>query len=363
MSEAQIAKKVINECLRIKEDEQLLINTWQHTLNLTNALALEAYKVGAVPTVALFTDNLFLDYLSHVPEEYYTKNPRALLSMLDETDAIVNVGGPEDPAILRKNPGEKMARASEADRAVAERIRERKVRNIFLPIGMLTPQRAQAYGFNLDHWRRVTNSSLDVDHEKMSILGKKLASKLEGGSKIQVTAPNGSSLSFSIANRPVHVRDGIIDDEDIAKGTTSEYLPSGTVLVAPEETSAQGTVRFDKPTAFMGKMVKGLQLKFEEGRLTDIKAEANLDSFTGFYNGASGEKDRIASFAIGLNPRTEYIGYLTDGLAQGAVTIGVGANKEIGGSNDTTFGYAQTLTQATVEVDGKQIVTNGKLNI
>jgi leucyl aminopeptidase (aminopeptidase T) len=188
MSETQIAKKVINECLRIKEDEQLLINTWQHTLNLTNALALEAYKAGAVPMIALFTDNLFLNYVTQVPEEYYAKNPRALLSMLDKTDAVINIGGPEDPAILRKNPGEKMAKAFEADRAVSERIRERKIRNIFLPIGMLTPQRAQAYGFNLDHWRRVTNNALDVDHEKMSVLGKKLASQLEGASKASASA-------------------------------------------------------------------------------------------------------------------------------------------------------------------------------
>ncbi len=151
--------------------------------------------------------------------------------------------------------------------------------------------------------------------------------------------------------------------EDVAKGTTFESLPSGSVEVAPVETSAEGTILFDQPMALRGKLVKGLKLKFASGKLVSYEAQANLDAFADYYNGASGDRDRIGSFMIGLNPNSDYIGYYTDGLVLGAVTVGVGANKMISGANETSFGHAQTLSRATVDVDGTPILVNGKPNV
>ncbi len=195
----------------------------------------------------------------------------------------------------------------------------------------------------------------------MSALGKKLSTKLESASKIHITAKNGTDLSFSVSTRPVHVHDGIVDKDDVAKGTYSESLPSGYVALAPTEDSADGTINFDQPMALRGKMLKGLRWKFQNGRLTSTDAKANLDAFTDFYAGATGDKDRIGWFAIGINPKAEFIGYYTDQLVMGAVAVGVGSNKELGGNNDTTFSHFQTLSNAKVEVDGTTILADGKL--
>ncbi len=363
MSETQIARRVLNECLRLKEDEQLLINSWQHTLGLANALALEALMIGAQPVISMETDDLMLNYLTQVPEKFYAKKQKAYMSLLDGIDAAVSLGGPEDPGIFLKIPGERLAKGFESNNEVIYKQKERKIRNIFLPHGQITPQRARTYGFDLDHWRRVTNGAIDVDHAKMRVLGKKLGSKLEHASKVHVTAANGTDLSFSVGDRPVHLNDGIVDEEDVAKGTTFESLPSGSVEVAPVETSAEGTIIFDQPRALRGKLVKELKLKFAGGRLVSYEAQANLDSFADFYGGASGDRDRIGSFMIGLNPNSDYIGYYTDGLVLGAVTVGVGGNKMIGGANETSFGHTQTVSGATVNVDGTQILVNGKPNV
>jgi hypothetical protein len=39
MSNTPIARKVVKECLQVKEDEQVLIQTWDHTLDISNSLA------------------------------------------------------------------------------------------------------------------------------------------------------------------------------------------------------------------------------------------------------------------------------------------------------------------------------------
>lgn len=363
MSETQIAHKVLSECLQVKEGQQVLVSAAQHTLGLASELAFEAYKLGAQPIITAFPDDLMLNYLTLLPEKYYSKPQTAFLAMLDEVDAIIELGGPEDPGIFHKISGKRLAQGFEFANKIVEKQRERKIPDITLPFGQITPQRAKTYGFDLEHWRRVNTNAIGVDHTKMSVLGKKLASKLEHARKVNVTAANGTNLTFAVQDRPVHVQDGILDEEDISKGTIFEFLPSGSVEVAPIEASAEGTVIFDQPMALRGKLVKGLKLRFAGGKLISYEAQSNLDAFADFYNGAAGDKDRIASFGIGLNPQAEYMGYLTDSVVLGAVHIGVGGNKGIGGANDTTFGHTQTLSKATVDVDGAQILVNGKPNV
>ncbi len=344
----------------MKEDEQVLVSTWNHTIDHANAIALEVQKSGGVPLVTLDTDEMFWNYLTKVPETYYGKPPRAFLSALDQIDASVWLGGPEDPSGFKKVSGAKLAKAFEVGKPIMEKYRERKIRSVSLPVGQTTPQRAKTYGFNLAKWRRITDNAMTVDHAKMSALGKKLSTKLEPASKIHITAKNGTDLSFSVSNRPVHVHDGIVDQDDVARGTYSESLPSGYVAVASIEDSADGTISFDMPMALRGKMVKGLKWKFESGRLTKTEAKANLDAFTDFHAGSTGDKDSIGWFAVGINPKAEFIGYYTDQLVMGGVSVGVGSNKELGGNNDTTFSHFQTLSNATVEVDGKTILAEGK---
>lgn len=363
MPTTQVAKKIVNECLQVKEDEQVLVSTWNHTIDYANALALEVEKAGGVPLVTLETDEMFWGHLTKIPETHYGKPHRAFLSTLDQIDASVWIGGPEDPSGFKKVPGERLAKSFESEKAVMDKFRDRKIRSVNLPMGQITAQRAKTYGFNLPRWRRITDNAMSVDHTKMSALGQKVAAKLGTASKVNIKAKAGTDLSFTITNRPVHIHDGIVDQTDVAKGTYSESLPSGYVAVAPVEDSARGTIAFDQPMALRGRMLKGLKWKFENGRLTSTEAKANLDAFTDFYAGASGDKDRIGWFAIGINPKADFIGYYTDELVLGAVSVGVGSNKDLGGNNDTTFGHGQTLSKSTVEVDGTTILADGKIKL
>src|SRR5712691_2613718 len=364
MPNTPIARKVVTECLQVKEDEQVLIQTWDHTLDLSNSLALEVYQAGATPFVNLTTQDSFLNYITAVPEKYYGKTPRALLSLLDQIDAQIVLFGPKDPKVLKMAPGERFSKAFESEKPVMEKLQERKIRTAYLPVGYITPERALNYGFDLSKWRNNHDQAMDVDMQKMKALGNNLSSKLHNASKVHISHSNGTDLTFAVRDRPVHVRDGIIDQEDVSNGNFTESLPSGSVLVAPVETSAEGTVLFDTPQALMGKMVKGFTMNFRNGKLASFDAKENLDAFSGMYQGASGDKDRLGGISIGINPKAQVMGMAgSDELSLGGVTIGIGSNRDYGGDNDTTFGYAQTLSKATVEVDGRILVKEGKIQV
>jgi leucyl aminopeptidase (aminopeptidase T) len=151
-----------------------------------------------------------------------------------------------------------------------------------------------------------------------------------------------------------------MDDDDIRRGALFTTLPTGSVTVSVVEGSASGKVSFDLPIPQVGKLIHGLQWIFENGRVTTVNAEKNLDAFKPIFERGHGDKDKIASLTIGLNPRVR-TGFLNDSLAKGAVSIGIGSNLDIGGKNDSDYGFQGTLSQATVELDGRTIVENGRI--
>ena len=334
---------------------------WDHVLDYARALALEVERAGGVSTTILQTNEFYWSYLKEVPEAQYTRRQKGFLSLLDYTDSAIQLGGPKDPSLFPTVPDDRLGKMIEGQKPVADKFMERGIRTLNLPLGLVTPERAKTYGFNYENWQRVTTNSLDVDHAKISALAGKIESKLRNATNVRITASNGTDLQLKLKNRPVHIHDGIIDKTDIERGTLFESLPAGAVELAPDETSTEGTVLFDQPTALAGKMLTGLQLEFENGRLTTYKAQSNLDAFEGLYRSASGDKDRVGDIAIGLNPRAELIGFFTDRIVQGTVSIGIGGNKGIGGDNDSLFGHEETLRKPTLIVDGYKLVDEGRI--
>ncbi len=357
----QIAKLVVNECLRVQPDEQVTVFSWDHTLDYASSVAFEVEQAGGIATTILQMNDLYWRYLKEVPEAQYARRQKGFLSLLDQTDAWVQLGGPKDPSVYPTVPDERMGKMIEGGKAMGDKFLERGIRVLNLPIGLVTPERARTYGFDYENWQRVTTNSLDVDHAKISSLAGKIESKLRNATSIRITASTGTDLKLNLKGRGVHVHDGIIDKNDLDKGTRFETLPAGAIEVAPDEASAEGMVSFDQPTALAGKMLAGLQLKFENGHLTNYTAQSNLDAFKGMYEKMSGDKDRLANIVIGLNPRAELIGFFTDRIVQGTVSIGIGGNKGIGGTNDTQFGHEETLRKPTLTVDGYKLVDQGKI--
>jgi len=93
-------------------------------------------------------------------------------------------------------------------------------------------------------------------------------------------------------------------------------------------------------------------------------ADVNLEPFAEYLEGASGDKDRIASITIGVNPEGEPTGLgLEDWMYSGVVSIGIGRNLDDGGENDTDFGWSVSLTGTTVVIDGTVAVQDGEIVI
>lgn len=361
ISEREIAQKIIHTCLRVKPDEHVQISTYQHTIPLAEALAVECFLAGAEPYILLETDNLFLAKLSEIPVANLSKTPHYWMAATERLDAVTYLGGPEDPVVFSAGSPEKMAAMDQANKPLNDQFRQHKVREMWNLWGQCTPQRAQHYGIDYHAWRDSLNSAMGADYLALAATGKRLAEVLENGESVHITASGGTDITLHLAKRQVSVNDGIIDDADMARGSRFSAFPDGNVSLAPDEHSANGTIVFS-PLQLWGKVIKDLRWVFKDGRLIDWSAAENGDVFEKYYTAATGDKDRFGFLAIGINPQAMPVGFtFLDWIAMGAVTAGIGGNLDDGGTNDSTYGQSGIVFHADLTVDGKALLKDGKL--
>lgn len=359
--EQQLAEQVIRKSLALQEGEEYIIETFQHTIPLAAALSVEASKVGAHSHVMLSTDEAYQRYLAEVPEEYLKQSSPLMLKAYDSLSAMTFLGGPEDPAIFEEMPAKRMSAMGEAERPFQEKFLERKIRGVGIELGQVTPQRAKKYGLDYDTWSTAFRAALGADLTEIAKVGQGLVSAIEGGTTVRVTAKNGTDLQFEVAGRKAYLEDGIVDAEDIKRGNLFASLPAGSVSIAPRETTANGTVIFDK-MALWGRVLTDVRWTFKDGQVTDYSVGDNAQIWEDFYGPATGDKDRIAGFTVGLNPKAQPLGVnLTDWFVSGAVGIAIGNNDFLEGVNKTPFHWNATLLGATATLDGTEIVKEGKL--
>lgn len=354
-----LAEKVVRDSLRVTGGDVVVINTWDWTSDLASALALECFRLGADVLMTLYTDDFYFEHLRILSEEDLRQTSRHCLELADYASVEIFVGAPEDHSRFKDIPTSKTAANAQGEKVHWEKSREKRIRTVALEFSTVHPLAAKTYRFDCSSWKKIVQSAVMVDYSDVSEFGARLASMLEKGQNISVKQGKDTDLRFEIAGRIPYVSDGTIDEADIERGQVFTSLPAGTVAVAPIETTASGRVRFDLPLPRSGKLIRGIEWKFEQGRLVSFNAKQNLNAVKGRWEMAKGDRDRIGSLILGINPRARF-GFNIDSLVRGAVSIGIGENRQLGGENNTDFSLAGTLSKATVELDGIPIVKNGR---
>ncbi|HXX88423.1 MAG TPA: aminopeptidase [Candidatus Acidoferrum sp.] len=355
-------KNVVKTCLHIGKEDRVMISGWRHMLDLAEAFTIECRRAGAKTITEFVSDEIFYDNVLNAPLDYLGSVNPFDLSLADTATANIFIPGPEDPRKLKGISPERLSTMSHADRPFYDKFLENKVRTAQVMLGYVTHQRAKTYGFDYDTWKENLDSAIDVKYEDMQKLAKKLAKSLERGSEVHITTASGTDLRLNLEGRRPHVDDGIIDKEDIENGAIFTSLPSGSVQVAPTETSAQGLFVSNVPEPMYGILVHDATWNFKDGRLSSFKGGKNIAAATALWEREIGDKDRIGWITLGLNPKAK-TGFTHSEIVLGTVTVGIGDNRELDGKNDSDYGCKFTATEPTVVLDGETIIKKGKFMI
>ncbi len=354
------ARRLVLDSAKIKKGEVVWIRFSPHSLELAQFCALEVYKMGGYPILEMKTDSFSKNVLMKVPGKYLEKVPSKVVNIFSNIDALMVLGGEEDPKNLQDVPREKK-NASLKGRLPIRRVFIKNRTKICLFL-YPTPKMAEAYGVSWEYYHdRVWKASL-ISPAQLYKRAKPIKEFLKGRDKVRITSPSGTDITFSIKDRGIIICNGEELEENYEVCQYNLNIPAGEVFTTIVEDSAEGLAVFEK-VFIDGKPVKNLKLTFKGGEVVGFDAEEGKEAFADFYNSLTPNDKKGAEFGIGINPYIkEVIGCLhTDEKIAGTIHIAIGSSIIYGGKNEAPVHFDMIMQSPTVEVDGDLMMKDGEI--
>jgi leucyl aminopeptidase (aminopeptidase T) len=359
-----VAKRIVNDVLQLGEGDSLGVHTYEHMIPLAKEIVKAARRVGADTIITADSDDVWYDALTNLPEKWL-KEPSALQQAVRSAiTAEAWLHGPADPSLMKTVPKERWRANEEGALATYKPFENDPVPGVSLGLSSVTQARAKTYGFDYHAWYRSTLRAMAVETRILRERGTRVAEILTGANEGRLTAPGGTDFRFEFHGAEPTVWTGEVRPEKGKKSTYFGSLPSGYVGIALRQGSGEGRAVSTTPIPQVGDFIRGLSWAFENGRVTKVDAKENLDYFELFWSDAKRAEggDQLGSLSIGLNPEAKY-GFLENEIVEGSVTLYIGDNEYLGGTNHCEFGFPMSFKDATLEVDGKKLVVDGRLEV
>jgi leucyl aminopeptidase (aminopeptidase T) len=302
------AETIIEQCLKIQEDEKVLVLNDGNDQELIDSLLEVLEEKG--------TDHRLLVY--EEPDNHGEEPPEEVAERMKQVDVVI--------APTRKSISHTDARteACEAGTRVAT-----------LP------------GITREIW----NSSLQADYERVAEISEKVYSMLEDTDRVRIETPSGTELEFSIDIDNFHTDTGLIHEP-------GEFgnLPAGEADGGI--TDAEGVLVTDHfPFA-----EEGTEIEIKDNRAVAVREEEESELSEAFEDIDGARK--VAEFGFGTNPEAKLIGnILQDEKVLGTVHIAFGDNTSyIQGekANPCQIHWDTICDSPTVYFDGRKVLDSGE---
>jgi aminopeptidase len=284
---------------------------------VARAITREAYKAGAAYVDVYYTDqHIRRALIEGAADELLSWTPPWLLKRAvqvgDERAAVIALTGDAEPNLLADLPGERVGKArmlelaEESNRQVNEQL------NNWTVIGVPNEGWAQQMFGEPDLerlWKAVEFTvRLDEDdpvaawRSHVARIGKR--AKTLNDLEVDTIHFTGPGTDLRVGLLPESRWQGC-ESLTAAGLPYVANMPTEEVFTTPDMRRTEGFVRSTRPLALYGRIVRGLEVRFEGGRIVDVKADEGADVVRGQL-----ETDDTAAFLgeIALVDGTSRIG-------------------------------------------------------
>ena len=361
-----LAGKIVGAVLQVKPNQLVVITADPSNVSLVESLVTSLRETGAFGIVDLGTNREATLYYQRVSPKYDSQPPKDFLTLARIADAFVNIQFPMDPSATKGVPAARLNEIGKAFIPYTDYILKHSVPSIFVGNGLMpSAATAKTFGTTESQLSNLFWSGLDADYSALHRDGTAMFGVVTRAQKVHVTSPNGTNFTFRAVTNAGQVNDGVISQADRTKGGTAvqKQLPAGDVYFVPQAGTANGAIVFG-PLQYNGVNVDGMKITFKDGKVTSMHASGGGDEVAKFYASGGTGRDEFGWIDFGVNrSMTVPSGRWAYGpsMAAGYITAGVGNNVAFGGSDRSAFGFASNIPSATVTVDGKSIISAGKL--
>jgi aminopeptidase len=266
-------------------------------------------------------------------------------------DALVVVEAPENTRDIAALDPERLQAIFAGLEPVTNRITMHEVP--WVGCQFPTPALAQDAGLPTEEFADFLYGACLRDWDAERLRMQRYADRFDAASEVRIVGTE-TDLTLSLAGRAMRVDAG------------GSNIPGGEFFCSPVETSAQGTIAFTEfPAVYQGRELRGIRLRFEDGRVVDASAESNEDFLLETLDTDDGAR-RLGELGIGCNPGiTRYMrNTLFDEKIDGTVHLAVGKGfPDLGGSNESRIHWDIVkdlrVPGSRLELDGTVVQQDG----
>lgn len=203
----------------------------------------------------------------------------------------------------------------------------------------------------------MTAGAMTADFPALARRTRAVADVLDAASTATVTSEQGTDVAFSVEGCAAFSLDGWYHETE---GFAT--LPPGESPTHPAEGTANGTIVVDVSMDGIGRLDEPIRLSLADGIVTEVAGGAGAAQLQAIFDRADDNARTLAEFAIGTNPAARLIGnQAEDKKRAGTVHFAVGDNESLGGTTRSDIHLDGVLGAPTVHLDDELVVDAGQL--
>jgi aminopeptidase len=319
------ANLLCNWCLDVRERDYVLVFTTTLAAPLIRSLHRALITRGAwAPGLRISIPGVAEDFYRLASDDLLDNFTPQDMAEMERIDAYLRIDAPENTRALAEIDPAVIARAARARSPIQEvRLGKRWCGTVW-PTSAL----AQEAGMSDDDYAAFVERALFLDRpdpvaawRELSDRQQAIVDRLTPAREIRIEA-DGTDLRLRVDGRTWINSNG------------RRNMPSGEVFTGPLEDSANGTIRFTVPSSPRGVAVEGVELTFEDGRVTRATADRGQD---------------YLDAALATDPGARFLGELGIGTNFGIdrPTGSVLLDEKIGGTVHLALGRSYPETGGT----------------
>jgi aminopeptidase len=347
------ATLLIDTCLGVERGWQVIVWGMPLARPLLEEVTRQLGRRGAYPLLRLtFGGGLVYhrDWLRTAPLDAIAEPAPIDVHAFEHCDGLIAVSAPENTRDGSDIAAERTSAAQAAYGPATARIHSSEIP--WVMCWYPTPALAQDAGMTGPEFEDFLFGACLLDWEAEHSRMQRYADLFHRAEEVRIVG-GGTDLTLSLAGRRMEV--------DAGTGN----MPGGEFFGCPVETSAEGTIAFTEfPAIWHGRDVRGIRLRFSQGRVVDAAAETEERFLLEVLDADDGAR-RVGELGIGCNPRiTRYMrNTYFDEKIDGTIHLALGAGfADVGGTNESAIHWDMVKDLrpgGRIEIDGKLVQENG----
>jgi aminopeptidase len=359
----KFAQILVDHSTQVAEGDRVAITATTAAEPLVKAVYQLVLDRGGYPHALLDFADQDEVFFAHAEEKQLDFVPLFHKMAFEEFDVLIKIRGETNTRALGSVDPDRQARRQKTMFSLLQAQLRRGADKSLRWVSTLYPTNAYAMEADMgfEQYQDFVFQAIHADHGTVNPVAHWQAVKtdqqriidfLHGGDRVELKGPN-VDLSLSIKGRK------------FMNACGEHNMPDGEIYTGPVEESANGWVRYTYPAMYHGRIVEGIELKFEQGKVVSASAAENEAYLLKLIDTDPGSR-YIGEFAIGTNFEIDRFtkSILFDEKIGGTFHMALGAGyPETGSRNKSDIHWdmiCDLRQDSEISVDGEVVYRNGE---